>query len=283
MSRFESRSAMSRRLSWSCLPRASPSSILALPRVMYRRSGTIVWPLAFARPSSSSICSRWSSSLRVRLGSWLYAIALLERRDVGADEPRLALLDASVGVGDVGLAGADRLDLRAGQHEPGLERVVDRELVAGFSVEGDGRIVAHGGSCRAWLEGIWPSARTPVLFGPAFELLTHPQGVRLDGHLLRGGAATRTVDHCTSPPFVPGNRTRTRDASASVANAAPFRAVRRPRGCRPGAGPPSTSSARSSVGSSPGASVRRDARRRPPARARRRGSSACRASASGRS
>src|SRR5918994_4321793 len=54
------------------------------------------------------------------------------------------------------------------------------------------------------------NARTPVLFGPAFELLTHPQGVRLDGHLLRGGAATRTVDHCTSPPFVPRNRTRTR-------------------------------------------------------------------------
>jgi hypothetical protein len=37
----------------------------------------------------------------------------------------------------------------------------------------------------------------------------HPQGVRLDGHLLRGGAATRTVDHCTSPPFVPDNRTGT--------------------------------------------------------------------------
>ena len=36
---------------------------------------------------------------------------------------------------------------------------------------------------------------------------THPQGVRLDGHLLRGGAATRTVDHCTSPPFVPRHRT----------------------------------------------------------------------------
>src|SRR4051794_29557104 len=37
--------------------------------------------------------------------------------------------------------------------------------------------------------------------------LSHPQGVRLNGHLLRGGAATRTVDHCTSPPFVPGHRT----------------------------------------------------------------------------
>src|SRR4029079_9182296 len=70
-SRFESRSAMSRVLSWSCWPRASPSSSLALPRVMYSRSGTIVWPLALARPSSSSICLRWSNSLRVRFGSWL--------------------------------------------------------------------------------------------------------------------------------------------------------------------------------------------------------------------
>src|SRR5215210_6507959 len=56
-------------------------------------------------------------------------------------------------------------------------------------------------------------ARTPVLCGPAFELLNHPQGVRLDGHLLRGGAATRTVYHCTSPPFVPRNRTRRRGSA----------------------------------------------------------------------
>src|SRR5919197_643955 len=31
----------------------------------------------------------------------------------------------------------------------------------------------------------------------------------LDGQLLRGGAATATVDHCTSPPFVRGNPTGT--------------------------------------------------------------------------
>src|SRR4051794_38027755 len=43
--------------------------------------------------------------------------------------------------------------------------------------------------------------------GPAFEELPTHRGVRLDGHLLRGGAATRTVDHCTSPPFVRGNLT----------------------------------------------------------------------------
>jgi hypothetical protein len=55
----------------------------------------------------------------------------------------------------------------------------------------------------------WRPGRTNA--GPmraGVRVLTHPQGVRLDGHLLRGGAATRTVDHCTSPPFVPSNRTR---------------------------------------------------------------------------
>ena len=35
------------------------------------------------------------------------AVAALERGDVGADQPRLAALDARVGVGQVGLAGAD--------------------------------------------------------------------------------------------------------------------------------------------------------------------------------
>ena len=39
--------------------------------MMYSRSGTIVWPLALVRPRSSSISERWSSSLRVRFGSWL--------------------------------------------------------------------------------------------------------------------------------------------------------------------------------------------------------------------
>src|SRR5206468_3333792 len=47
--------------------------------------------------------------------------------------------------------------------------------------------------------------------GPRAGFLSVPthRGDRLDGHLLRGGAATRTVDHCTSPPFVPIHRTGT--------------------------------------------------------------------------
>jgi hypothetical protein len=65
-------------------------------------------------------------------------IALLERRDVGANQPRLVALDARVGVGDVDLAGADRLDLRAGQDETGLDRLLDRELVSRLPVQRDG-------------------------------------------------------------------------------------------------------------------------------------------------
>ena len=256
MSRRASRSAMSRRRSWSCLPRARPSSSLALPRVRYIRSGTIVWPFCLGATeqlvdlarggaaASGSASARGCSGCR-----------LLERRDVGADQPRLALLDPGIGVRDVDLAGADRLDLGAGQGDARLERLVDRELVAGSSVEGDGR--------ARWIEGmevavvggpVLDCARTPALCGPAFELLTHPQGVRLDGHLLRGGAATRTVDHCTSPPFVPRNRTRrgamcARRVGASVARHPSAtqcrRAGRAPRPARP--------APRSSVGSVPGA------------------------------
>ncbi len=42
------------------------------------------------------------------------------------------------------------------------------------------------------------------LWAGASWLLHHPKVVRLAG-CLRGGAALLTVDHCTSPPFVPGD------------------------------------------------------------------------------
>ena len=154
------------------------------------------------------------------LGLVVVAVGLLERRDVGADQPRLVALDARVGVGEVDLAGPDRLDLGAGQDDPGLERVLDAELVPCPPVEGDvfsGIVRAPSYRAEREVAGSYAmrasSARRPETqesrpIGPAFPKLSHPQGVRLDGHLLRGGAATRTVDHCTSPPFVPGNRTR---------------------------------------------------------------------------
>ena len=97
-----------------------------------------------------------------------------------------------------------------------------------------------------------PSARTPALMRTGVRVLTHPQGVRLDGHLLRGGAATRTVDHCTSPPFVPANRTRAvSSARAAMRRSPPPVRPRPPQAPSPRRCPPSTSSARSSVGSVP--------------------------------
>src|SRR4029453_12457907 len=63
--------------------------------------------------------------------------------------PRLAALRARVVIGQVDLVRPDRLDLRAGQHDPGLERLVDRELVAGLSIYGDGDVVCHGGGSGA--------------------------------------------------------------------------------------------------------------------------------------
>ena len=107
---------------------------------MYSRSGTIVWPLALARPEQLVDLGAVEQQLARRASArGCSGCRLLERRDVGADEPGLAALDARVGVGQVDLAGADRLDLGAGQDDAGLERVVDREVVAGSSVEGDGR------------------------------------------------------------------------------------------------------------------------------------------------
>src|SRR6185295_8430102 len=45
------------------------------------------------------------------------------------------------------------------------------------------------GPVRSWRPGRTNAG--PMRAG--VRVLTHPQGVRLDGHLLRGGAATRTV------------------------------------------------------------------------------------------
>ncbi len=63
------------------------------------------------------------------------AVALLEWRDVRVHQPRLALFDTRIGVGQVGLAGTDALDLRTGQDDARLERIGDEVVVARLAVE----------------------------------------------------------------------------------------------------------------------------------------------------
>ena len=64
---------------------------------------------------------------------------LLVGRDVGVSQPHLAVLDHRVGVADLRLAGAQRLDLGADQLDPGLEPLDELVLVRGTAV---GRHVA---------------------------------------------------------------------------------------------------------------------------------------------
>lgn len=49
-------------------------------------------------------------------------IALRIFRNIGIDEPELAILKARIALRYVGLIGAQRLDLGAGQDETGFER-----------------------------------------------------------------------------------------------------------------------------------------------------------------
>jgi hypothetical protein len=73
------------------------------------------------------------------LGSWLSRVALVDHGAMwGATSAAFAALDAGVGIGQAALAGAEGLDLGSGQHDAGLDRVLDRESVARPPVEGDG-------------------------------------------------------------------------------------------------------------------------------------------------
>ena len=84
------------------------------------RVGTIVRPFSAVLPIRRSISRRCSSSLRGRSGSW-FSRARLVRRDVHVAQPDLAVAHLGVGVLELHRAVAQRLDLRALQHDPGLE------------------------------------------------------------------------------------------------------------------------------------------------------------------
>ncbi len=75
----------------------------------------------------------------------------VERHDMAAQQPRLAVLDQDIGVGELGLAGAQALDLPAGQHQARLEGLVDVVLEARLLVQGDD--VAAGPLALAFLVG----------------------------------------------------------------------------------------------------------------------------------
>ncbi len=84
------------------------------------------------------------------------AIGLQIFGNVGIHEHQLAIFDRGIALGDGRLATAQGLHLGAREHEPGLDRVDDLEIVAGLAVIGrdlEAGIVGHasyvGSSARA--------------------------------------------------------------------------------------------------------------------------------------
>jgi hypothetical protein len=61
-----------------------------------------------------------------------------QRRELGADQEQLAMLDQGVTVGDVGAAGADRLQLPALEGQAGLVPLLQVVFVPGAFVQGNG-------------------------------------------------------------------------------------------------------------------------------------------------
>src|SRR6185369_12121821 len=70
------------------------------------------------------------------------AVALLVGRDVHLAHPDFAVIDRGPRLREAGLADAQALDLGAGEHEPGFDRVQDGVVVARAPVLGDEAILA---------------------------------------------------------------------------------------------------------------------------------------------
>ncbi len=89
-----------------------------------------------------------------------FLVAELAGGSVGADvhalEKRLAVLDARVAVAQICAMRAQRLDLGAGEREAGLERLLDKEVVARLAVVDDQIESVGGGLAVASIENRAP-------------------------------------------------------------------------------------------------------------------------------
>ena len=142
-----SRSAIERRLSWVFLPLAMPTSSFA-SRADVERSGTSGEALRRLEPEQLGDLVAMEQELARPVRDVVVAVSLGVLRDVGADQPRLAALDARRRPRRCSPVRSDALDLGAGQHEARLEGVLDGVVVACSAVEGD-RLVGHRSSGHA--------------------------------------------------------------------------------------------------------------------------------------
>ena len=140
ISRAISRLRIVSRLSYRSLPLRQRDLDLgprARPREVDPRRHQRQPALLGACPTSRSISRRCSSSLRGALGIVVVARRRPVGRDVDADQPHLAVAHRRVGVLELGLALAQRLDLGARQHHPRLEALEQVVAIRRLAVGGD--------------------------------------------------------------------------------------------------------------------------------------------------
>jgi len=81
------------------------------------------------------------------LGRVIETVGLQVFRDVGVDQPDFATPRIGVGFGDGCLALAQRLDLRAGERQAGLEGFVNKIIEPRLAIVGDNAKLSLGARC----------------------------------------------------------------------------------------------------------------------------------------
>ena len=72
----------------------------------------------------------------------LEGFRLVVGRDVAVDQPKLGIFYGSVAFRDVRLAAPKRLDLGTFKHNPALDLILDRVVIAGAPVASDNFVIA---------------------------------------------------------------------------------------------------------------------------------------------
>ena len=177
--------------------------------------------------------------MRSRLGSWLARCRPPPTARCGAPTSHASsVLDARVGLGQAHLVGPDALISVPRQHDPGLEGVLDVNSWRARRLTGQGRRGPRYLRC-SWPHGLrrgdaqlaGPGRTNAGPLRTGVRLLTdHPAGIAASRRSPPRWCRRLTVDHCTSPPFVPHRPypiQRAAQASFVAVRHAPFAARRR--------------------------------------------------------
>ena len=169
------------RLSWSFLPWTRASSTLIRLAAKIERERHDGQPLGQAAAEEAVDLAPREQELARPVGQVVLAVAVAVGADVGADQPGLAAAELDERLAQLDPAGAGRLDLGAGERDPGLdplEHASSRRAPGGCWRAGGptGSVVADGGRRPAGGESTPGPARPDGCYSPPGRMrrLRHP-------------------------------------------------------------------------------------------------------------